>query len=37
MSAQFEKAVEIVNSLPKDGKVKPTQEDQLYVSGISYY
>lgn len=30
--AKFKKAVEIVQNLPKDGPVKPTQEDQLYVS-----
>ena len=29
--AQFKKAVEIVGSLPKDGPVKPTTDDQLYV------
>ena len=29
---KFEKAVEIVQSLPKDGPIKPTQDDQLYVS-----
>ncbi|KAJ2918458.1 hypothetical protein MD484_g1963, partial [Candolleomyces efflorescens] len=28
--AQFKKAVEIIQSLPKDGKIKPTQEDQLH-------
>ncbi|KAF9532462.1 acyl-CoA-binding protein [Crepidotus variabilis] len=28
--AQFEKAVEIVQSLPKDGPIKPTQDQQLY-------
>ncbi|MCV2423903.1 acyl-CoA-binding protein, partial [Paucibacter sp. DJ4R-1] len=27
--AQFDKAVTIVQNLPKDGPVKPTQEDQL--------
>ncbi|KAF5359256.1 hypothetical protein D9756_003091 [Leucocoprinus leucothites] len=31
--AKFEKAVSIVNSLPKDGPVKPTQDDQLYGAG----
>jgi diazepam-binding inhibitor (GABA receptor modulating acyl-CoA-binding protein) len=30
--AKFNKAVEIVGGLPKDGPVKPTQEDQLFVS-----
>ncbi|KAI0925532.1 hypothetical protein AcV5_008245 [Taiwanofungus camphoratus] len=28
--AKFEKAVAIIQGLPKDGPVKPTQEDQLY-------
>ncbi|GBE87850.1 Putative acyl-CoA-binding [Sparassis crispa] len=28
--AKFNKAVEIIQSLPKDGPVKPTQDDQLY-------
>ncbi|KAI0076012.1 Acbp from Moniliophthora Perniciosa [Panus rudis PR-1116 ss-1] len=28
--AKFDKAVEIVQSLPKDGPIKPTQDDQLY-------
>ncbi|KAF8349065.1 acyl-CoA-binding protein [Amanita rubescens] len=28
--SQFNKAVETVQSLPKDGPVKPTQEDQLF-------
>lgn len=30
--AKFDKAVKIIQGLPKDGPVKPTQEDQLYVS-----
>lgn len=30
--AQFQKAVEIVRSLPPDGEVKPTQDQQLEVS-----
>lgn len=30
--AKFNKAVEIVQSLPKEGPVKPSQDDQLYVS-----
>ena len=30
--AQFKKAVEIVQNLPKDGPVKPTVDDQLFVS-----
>ncbi|PPQ68639.1 hypothetical protein CVT26_002923 [Gymnopilus dilepis] len=32
--AKFEKAVAIIQSLPKDGPVKPSQEDQLYVTTI---
>ena len=28
---KFEKAVEIVQSLPKDGPIKPSLDDQLYV------
>ncbi|KAF7791752.1 hypothetical protein EIP86_002776 [Pleurotus ostreatoroseus] len=28
--AKFDKAVSIVQGLPKDGPVKPTQDDQLY-------
>ncbi|GLB40335.1 putative acyl CoA binding protein [Lyophyllum shimeji] len=28
--AQFEKAVEIIGNLPKEGKIKPTTDDQLY-------
>ncbi|KAG6845482.1 hypothetical protein H0H87_008842 [Tephrocybe sp. NHM501043] len=28
--AKFEKAVAIIGALPKDGPIKPTQEDQLY-------
>ncbi|KAK7690483.1 hypothetical protein QCA50_005581 [Cerrena zonata] len=28
--SKFEKAVEIVQNLPKDGPIKPTQDDQLY-------
>ena len=31
--AQFEKAAEIIQSLPKDGPVKPSVSDQLTVSG----
>ena len=30
--AKFLKAVEIVQNLPKDGPVKPSQDDQLFVS-----
>ncbi|KAJ8519053.1 hypothetical protein ONZ45_g3944 [Pleurotus djamor] len=29
-NAAFEKAVAIVQSLPKDGPIKPTQDDQLF-------
>ncbi|KAG5646969.1 hypothetical protein DXG03_001692 [Asterophora parasitica] len=28
--AKFEKAVEIIGALPKDGAIKPTSDDQLY-------
>ncbi|KAF7316617.1 ACB domain-containing protein [Mycena chlorophos] len=28
--AKFNKAVEIIGALPKDGPVKPSQDDQLY-------
>lgn len=28
--AQFEKATSIVQSLPKDGPIKPSQDDQLF-------
>ncbi|KAF9267911.1 Acbp from Moniliophthora Perniciosa [Marasmius fiardii PR-910] len=28
--AKFDKAVAIVQSLPKDGPIKPTQDEQLY-------
>ncbi|TCD71990.1 hypothetical protein EIP91_000122 [Steccherinum ochraceum] len=28
--AKFNKAVEIVQALPKDGPIKPSQDDQLY-------
>ncbi len=34
---QFDKAVKIVQSLPKNGPVKPTQEDQLDVSHIPIF
>lgn len=30
--AKFKKAVSIIGSLPKDGPVKPSQEDRLFVS-----
>ncbi|KAF8486261.1 acyl-CoA-binding protein [Russula ochroleuca] len=33
--AKFNKAVEIVQSLPKDGPIQPSQENQLYF--YSYY
>jgi len=33
--AKFNKAVEIVQNLPKDGPVKPTQDEQLFF--YSYY
>ena len=29
--AKFNKAVEIIQSLPADGPIKPTSDDQLYV------
>ncbi|KAF7336811.1 ACB domain-containing protein [Mycena venus] len=32
--SKFNKAVEIVGALPKDGPVKPSQDDQLYVSPL---
>ena len=32
-AAQFDKAVAIVKALPPDGPVKPSQDDQLAVSG----
>lgn len=28
---KFEKAVSIVQGLPKDGPIQPTQDEQLYV------
>ncbi|KAL1739013.1 acyl-CoA-binding protein [Schizophyllum fasciatum] len=28
--SKFNKAVEIIGSLPKEGPIKPTQDDQLY-------
>ncbi|KAA1467748.1 acyl-CoA-binding protein [Dentipellis sp. KUC8613] len=33
--SKFDKAVSIVQSLPKDGPIKPTQDEQLYF--YSYY
>lgn len=32
--AKFNKAVSIVGSLPKDGPVQPTQDDQLTFYGL---
>ena len=32
--AKFNKAVEVVQGLPKDGPIKPTQDDQLYVCSV---
>lgn len=34
MSAQFDKAVAIVRSLPPDGSVKPSQDQQLEFYGL---
>lgn len=31
IQAQFDKAVAIVQGLPKDGPVKPSDDDRLYV------
>ncbi|TFK27795.1 ACBP-domain-containing protein [Coprinopsis marcescibilis] len=28
--SQFKKAADIIQNLPKDGKIKPTTDDQLY-------
>ncbi|GAA6014115.1 hypothetical protein JCM11491_004109 [Sporobolomyces phaffii] len=33
-AAQFDKAVEIIGSLPKDGPIKPSQDDQLAFYGL---
>ncbi|KAI5481269.1 acyl-CoA-binding protein, ACBP [Pseudohyphozyma bogoriensis] len=33
-SAQFDKSVEIIGSLPKDGPIKPDQADQLVFYGL---
>ncbi|PWN41252.1 acyl-CoA-binding protein [Ceraceosorus guamensis] len=33
-SAQFDKAVSIIGSMPKDGPVQPTQSDQLTFYGL---
>jgi hypothetical protein len=35
--AKFNKAVEIVQGLPKDGPVKPSQDDQLFVRSLQYF
>lgn len=32
--SQFNKAVAIIQGLPKDGPVKPSVEDQLYVCSL---
>ena len=34
--AKFNKAAEIIQSLPKDGPIKPTQDDQLFVSQFAH-
>ncbi|GAA95606.1 uncharacterized protein L969DRAFT_92736 [Mixia osmundae IAM 14324] len=34
MSAQFKKAVDIIQELPKDGNIKPSQNDQLKFYGL---
>jgi diazepam-binding inhibitor (GABA receptor modulating acyl-CoA-binding protein) len=34
VEAKFNKAVSIVGSLPKDGPVQPTQDDQLKFYGL---
>lgn len=34
--AKFNEAVKIVQGLPKEGPVKPSQEDQLYVRIHNY-
>ncbi|KAG8905119.1 hypothetical protein FRC01_008472 [Tulasnella sp. 417] len=36
-NAKFEKAVAIVQGLPKDGPVQPTQDEQLSVHFYKYY
>ena len=33
--AKFDKAVAIVQSLPKEGPIQPTQEEQLFVRPFS--
>ena len=35
MSPKFEKAVAIVQGLPKDGPIQPSQEDKLFV--LAFY
>jgi hypothetical protein len=34
--AQFNKAAEIIQGLPKDGALQPSQDDKLYVSRITH-
>ena len=34
---KFDKAVKIIQSLPKDGPIQPTQDDQLYVCTPVFY
>ena len=36
IQTKFDRAVTIVQGLPKEGPVQPTQEDQLYVSFSSW-
>ncbi|CDW99397.1 hypothetical protein [Sporisorium scitamineum] len=36
VEAKFNKAVSIVGSLPKDGPVQPSQDDQLKFYGLVY-
>jgi hypothetical protein len=33
---KFEKAVEIIRKLPKEGPIQPTQEDQLFVGTLFF-
>lgn len=35
MSSKFDKAVALVQGLPKEGPVQPSQNDKLYVRAIS--
>lgn len=32
--SKFNKAVEIIQALPKEGPIKPSQDDQLFVSSL---